>query len=138
LNQKKCLENRGTKNRILITLGSAFSLSFWEHTLLPGIDATQLSGLAGQTKSGIGSILRYVYWWSISKASVFCLGIMPYISASICSVDGNCYSYLQKLQKDGESGRKDQSNYTLVNNCYYLVSRSNLHLNPELCLTIFY
>jgi preprotein translocase subunit SecY len=48
------LENRGTKNRILITLGLLLVYRFGAHVTLP--DATQLNSLAGQTKSGIGSI----------------------------------------------------------------------------------
>jgi len=80
---------------------------FGAHVTLPGIDATQLSNLAGQTKDGIGSILDMFTGGSFSKASVFALGIMPYISASIVvQLMGIAIPYLQKLQKDGESGRK--------------------------------
>jgi preprotein translocase subunit SecY len=95
------------KNRILITLGLLLVYRFGAHVTLPGIDATQLSGLAGQTKQGIGSILDMFTGGAFSKASVFALGIMPYISASIVvQLMGIAIPYLQKLQKDGESGRK--------------------------------
>jgi preprotein translocase subunit SecY len=95
------------KNRILITLGILVVYRFGAHVTLPGIDATQLTGLAGQTKSGLGSILDMFTGGAFSKASVFALGIMPYISASIVvQLMGIAIPYLQKLQSDGESGRK--------------------------------
>jgi preprotein translocase subunit SecY len=66
-----------------------------------------LNSLAGQTEQGIGSILDMFTGGTFSKASVFALGIMPYISASIVvQLMGIAIPYLQKLQKDGESGRK--------------------------------
>jgi len=95
------------KNRILITLGILLVYRFGAHVTLPGIDATQLTGLAGQTKNGLGSILDMFTGGAFSKASVFALGIMPYISASIVvQLMGIAIPYLQKLQSDGESGRK--------------------------------
>src|SRR6478736_8271598 len=95
------------KNRILITLGILLVYRFGAHVTLPGIDATQMNSLAGQTKSGIGSILDMFTGGAFSKASVFALGIMPYISASIVvQLMGIAIPYLQKLQNDGESGRK--------------------------------
>jgi preprotein translocase subunit SecY len=95
------------KNRILITLGILLVYRFGAHVTLPGIDATQLTGLAGQTEKGIGSILDMFTGGAFSKASVFALGIMPYISASIVvQLMGIAVPYLQKLQSDGESGRK--------------------------------
>jgi preprotein translocase subunit SecY len=95
------------KNRILITLGLLLVYRFGAHVTLPGIDATQLTGLAGQTKNGLGSILDMFTGGAFSKASVFALGIMPYISASIVvQLMGIAIPYLQKLQADGESGRK--------------------------------
>lgn len=95
------------RNRILFTLGLLVVYRFGSHVTLPGIDATQLANLEGQTKEGIGSILDMFTGGSFSKASIFALGIMPYISASIVvQLMGIAIPYLQKLQKDGESGRK--------------------------------
>ena len=95
------------KNRILITLGLLLVYRFGAHVTLPGIDASQLNSLGNQTKDGIGSILDMFTGGAFSKASVFALGIMPYISASIVvQLMGIAIPYLQKLQKDGESGRK--------------------------------
>ncbi|MCA0348264.1 MAG: preprotein translocase subunit SecY [Flavobacterium sp.] len=101
------------KNRILITLGLLIVYRFGAHVTLPGIDATHLSNLAGQTEKGIGSILDMFTGGAFSKASVFALGIMPYISASIVvQLMGIAIPYLQKLQKDGESGRKKLNQIT--------------------------
>jgi preprotein translocase subunit SecY len=101
------------KNRILVTLGLLLVYRFGAHVTLPGIDATQLENLAGQTDKGIGSILDMFTGGAFSKASVFALGIMPYISASIVvQLMGIAIPYLQKLQKDGESGRKKLNQIT--------------------------
>ncbi len=101
------------KNKILFTLLMLVVYRFGSHVTLPGIDAAQLGGLEGQTKEGIGSILDMFTGGSFSKASVFALGIMPYISASIVvQLMGIAIPYLQKLQKDGESGRKKLNQIT--------------------------
>lgn len=101
------------KNRILLTLGLLLVYRFGAQVTLPGIDATQLANLAGQTENGIGSILDMFTGGAFSQASVFALGIMPYISASIVvQLMGIAVPYLQKLQKDGESGRKKLNQIT--------------------------
>ena len=108
------------RNRILFTLGLLLVYRFGAHVTLPGIDAVVLEdlakagkGLAGQTEKGIGSILDMFTGGAFSKASVFALGIMPYISASIVvQLMGIAIPYLQKLQKDGESGRKKLNQIT--------------------------
>jgi preprotein translocase subunit SecY len=101
------------KNRIVLTLLLLLVYRFGAHVTLPGIDATQLADLAGQTDKGIGSILDMFTGGAFSKASVFALGIMPYISASIVvQLMGIAIPYLQKLQKDGESGRKKLNQIT--------------------------
>ena len=95
------------KNRILVTLGLLLVYRFGAHVTLPGIDATQLNKLTDQTQGGIGWLIDVFTGGAFSQASVFALGIMPYISASIVvQLMGIAVPYLQKLQKDGESGRK--------------------------------
>jgi preprotein translocase subunit SecY len=95
------------KNRILVTLGLLLVYRFGAHVTLPGIDATKLSSLTNQTDSGIGWLIDVFTGGAFSQASVFALGIMPYISASIVvQLMGIAVPYLQKLQKEGESGRK--------------------------------
>lgn len=95
------------KNRILVTLGLLLVYRFGAHVTLPGIDATKLNSLTAQTDSGIGWLIDVFTGGAFSQASVFALGIMPYISASIVvQLMGIAVPYLQKLQKEGESGRK--------------------------------
>ncbi|MDR5591772.1 preprotein translocase subunit SecY [Christiangramia sp. SM2212] len=95
------------KNRILVTLGLLLVYRFGAQVVLPGIDAAQLSNLATQTDSGLLGLLNAFTGGAFSNASVFALGIMPYISASIVvQLMGIAIPYLQKLQKEGESGRK--------------------------------
>ncbi|APU67501.1 MULTISPECIES: preprotein translocase subunit SecY [Christiangramia] len=95
------------KNRILVTLGLLLVYRFGAQVVLPGIDAAQLSNLATQTENGLLGLLNAFTGGAFSNASVFALGIMPYISASIVvQLMGIAIPYLQKLQKEGESGRK--------------------------------
>ena len=95
------------KNRILITLGLLLVYRFGTQVVLPGIDASQLSSLANQADDGLLGLLNAFTGGAFSNASIFALGIMPYISASIVvQLMGIAVPYLQKLQKEGESGRK--------------------------------
>ena len=101
------------KNRILITLGLLLVYRFGAQVTLPGIDATKLQGLTEQTDKGIGWLIDVFTGGAFSQASVFALGIMPYISASIVvQLMGIAIPYLQKLQKEGESGRKKMNQIT--------------------------
>lgn len=95
------------RNRILVTLGLLLVYRFGAQVVLPGVDAAQLENLANQTDSGLLGLLNAFTGGAFSRASVFALGIMPYISASIVvQLMGIAIPYLQKLQKEGESGRK--------------------------------
>ena len=95
------------RNRIAITLGLLLVYRFGAQVVLPGIDASQLQGLASQTDGGILGLLNAFTGGAFANASIFALGIMPYISASIVvQLMGIAVPYLQKLQKEGESGRK--------------------------------
>ena len=95
------------RNRILITLGLLLVYRFGCQIVLPGIDSTQLGGLTDSTDQGIFGLLNAFTGGAFANASVFALGIMPYISASIVvQLMGIAIPYLQKLQKEGESGRK--------------------------------
>jgi preprotein translocase subunit SecY len=101
------------RNRILITLGFLLVYRFGAQVTLPGIDATKLQGLTDQTDKGIGWLIDVFTGGAFSQASVFALGIMPYISASIVvQLMGIAIPYLQKLQKEGESGRKKMNQIT--------------------------
>lgn len=96
------------KNRIILTLGILLVYRFGAHIVLPGIDSAQLHELATKTSGGgLLDILNAFTGGAFSNASVFALGIMPYISASIVvQLMGIAIPYLQKLQKEGESGRR--------------------------------
>ena len=95
------------RNRILVTLGLLLVYRFGAQVVLPGIDATQLESLQTGTSEGIFGILNAFTGGAFANASVFALGIMPYISASIVvQLMGIAIPYLQKLQKEGASGQK--------------------------------
>jgi len=95
------------KDRIVLTLGLLLVYRFGAQVVLPGIDASQLGGLTQGTDQGILGILNAFTGGAFANASVFALGIMPYISASIVvQLMGIAIPYLQKLQKEGASGQK--------------------------------
>ena len=95
------------RNRIIVTLGLLLVYRFGAQVVLPGIDAAQLEGLQGNTEDGLLGLLNAFTGGAFANASVFALGIMPYISASIVvQLMGIAIPYLQKLQKEGASGQK--------------------------------
>jgi len=81
--------------------------------VLPGVDPESLGDLKEQTGEGIMSLLNMFSGGAFSNASIFALGIMPYISASIVvQLLGMAIPYFQKMQKEGESGRKKMNQIT--------------------------
>lgn len=95
------------KDRIILTLGLLLVYRFGAQVVLPGVDASQLSNLQAGAGEGILGILNMFTGGAFANASVFALGIMPYISASIVvQLMGIAIPYLQKLQKEGASGQK--------------------------------
>jgi len=95
------------RTKILLTLGLMAVYRFTAQIPLPGIDPLALDALAAQTDSGLLGLLNAFTGGAFAQASIMVLGIMPYISASIVvQLMGLAIPYLQKLQKDGESGRK--------------------------------
>ncbi|MBD0824195.1 MULTISPECIES: preprotein translocase subunit SecY [Aestuariibaculum] len=95
------------RNRITVTLGLLLVYRFGAQVVLPGIDAAQLEGLSDSTDGGLLGLLNAFTGGAFANASVFALGIMPYISASIVvQLMGIAIPYLQKLQKEGASGQK--------------------------------
>lgn len=96
------------RDRIALTLGLLLVYRFGAQVVLPGIDAAMLSDFAGRfDDGGIGGLLNAFTGGAFANASIFALGIMPYISASIVvQLMQIAIPYLQKLQKEGESGRK--------------------------------
>ena len=95
------------RTRILFTLGLVLIYRLGSFVVLPGIDPNNLSSLAAQADSGLIGIINMFSGGAFANASVFALGIMPYISASIVvQLFGIAIPYFQRLQKEGESGRK--------------------------------
>jgi preprotein translocase subunit SecY len=96
------------RERIILTLGMLLVYRVGAQVVLPGIDPVQLAELSNRTGGGgLLGILNAFTGGAFANASIFALGIMPYISASIVvQLMGIAIPYLQKLQKEGESGRK--------------------------------
>jgi len=102
------------RERVLLTLGMLLVYRLGAQIVLPGIDPIQLAELSNRTDGGgLLGILNAFTGGAFANASVFALGIMPYISASIVvQLMGIAVPYLQKLQKEGESGRKTLNQIT--------------------------
>ncbi len=127
------------RNKIILTLGLMVVYRLAAQVPLPGIDPTQLSGIASKTQDGLLGLLNAFTGGAFARASVMALGIMPYISASIVvQLMGIAVPYLQKLQKEGESGRKKINQITrwltiailLIQAPAYIVSLPSLGI-PE-------
>jgi len=95
------------RNRILFTLAIVLIYRLGSHIVLPGVDPNMLGAFSKSSKEGLLGILDMFSGGAFSNASIFALGIMPYISASIVvQLLGMAIPYFQRLQKEGESGRK--------------------------------
>jgi preprotein translocase subunit SecY len=98
--------------RILNTLGFLLIYRLGSFVVLPGIDPSILGQSAGNAQ-GIAALLNIFAGGAFSRASIFALGIMPYISASIVmQLLGIAVPAIQKMQREGESGRKRINQYT--------------------------
>ena len=103
------------RQRLLITLLFTAIYRFGSFILLPGIDPNELGRLQSQTAGGLMSLLDMFSGGAFSNASIFALGIMPYISASIVmQLLAVAVPYFQKLQREGESGRKKINWYSRI------------------------
>jgi preprotein translocase subunit SecY len=98
------------KERILFTLLILLVYRFVSHVVLPGVDPT---ALGNNEKSGLLGLLDMFAGGSFSRVSILALGVMPYISASIVvQLLGIAVPSFQKMQKEGESGRKKMNQIT--------------------------
>ena len=137
------------RNRILITLAFAAMYRFGSFIVLPGINPEALTALREQTNTGLMSLLNMFSGGAFSNASIFALGIMPYISASIViQLFAFVVPYFQKMQREGESGRRKMNQYTryltililLVQAPSYLINlkmQAQGALNPAIDWTLF-
>ncbi|MBN1990060.1 MAG: preprotein translocase subunit SecY [Bacteroidales bacterium] len=126
------------RQRILYTLGILLIYRLGSFIVLPGIDPAQLGALKTQTADGIMGLLDMFSGGAFSNASIFALGIMPYISASIVvQLLGIAIPYFQRLQREGESGRRKINQITRYLTVIILVFQgpaylANLHVQlPE-------
>ena len=101
------------RNKILITLGLILVYRVGSFIVLPGIDPNQLSNLENSAQGGMLGLLDAFVGGAFAKASIFALGIMPYISASIfMQLVTVLVPQISKIQKEGESGQKKINQWT--------------------------
>ena len=104
------------RKRIVYTLGLLLIYRLGSFVVLPGIDPNALAGLdaqLGDPKNGLLGLLDVFSGGAFGNASIFALGVMPYITASIIiQLAGMMIPAVQKLQKEGESGRRKMNQWT--------------------------
>jgi len=101
------------RSKILFTLALVFIYRIGSHIVLPGIDPDQIAAQMQNSKKGILGLIDTFAGGAFSQASIFALGIMPYISASIfMQLMTVLVPQMQKLQKEGDSGRKKINQWT--------------------------
>ena len=102
------------KKRIIYTLSLILVYRIGSYIVLPGIDVEQLNASGGADNS-ILNLINMFAGGAFSRASIMALGIMPYISASIVmQLLGMAVPTFQRLQREGESGRKKINQYTRI------------------------
>ncbi len=101
------------RNKILVTLLLILVYRLGSHIVLPGLDPNKLTNLQNSSKGGMLGLLDAFVGGAFSKASIFALGIMPYISASIfMQLMTILVPQIAKIQKEGDSGRKKINQWT--------------------------
>ena len=103
------------RGRLITTFLFVLVYRFGSYVILPGVDPDTLANLHAQTAGGLMALLDMFSGGAFSNASIFALGIMPYISAAIIvQLLSIAIPYFQKLQKEGESGRQRMNQITRV------------------------
>ncbi len=103
------------RDKILLTLGLLLIYRVGSNVVLPGINPDSLAALRSQSGSGLMGILNAFTGGAFANASILALGIMPYISASIViQLLGMAVPSIQKMQKEGESGRRKLNQITRI------------------------
>ena len=126
---KNCWKIEDLRQRLLITLLFTAIYRFGSFVVLPGINPGMLEKLQSQTSGGLMSLLDMFSGGAFSNASIFALGIMPYISASIVmQLLAVAVPYFQKMKREGESGRKKIQWYTRVLTVAILVFQAPSYL----------
>ena len=115
--------------KILITIGLAAVYRFGSFVVLPGINPNRLAALRDQTSEGLMGLLNMFTGGAFSNASIFALGIMPYITASIfIQLLAVAVPSFQKLQREGESGRRKINQYTRYLTIFILIFQAPAYL----------
>ena len=126
---KNCWKIEDLRSRILVTIAFVAIYRFGSFVVLPGINPGALAKLQEQTAGGLMSLLDMFSGGAFSNASIFALGIMPYISASIVmQLLAVAVPYFQKMQREGESGRKKIMWYTRVLTVFILFFQAPSYL----------
>ena len=101
------------RKRIVYTMLLLLIYRLGSFVVLPGIDPMQLSNLQAQASGGLVGLLNMFSGGAFGNASIFALGVMPYISASIViQLLGIMIPYFQRMQREGESGRRKMNQWT--------------------------
>ncbi|MCF0166532.1 MAG: preprotein translocase subunit SecY [Bacteroidales bacterium] len=101
------------RKRLVYTFLLLIVYRFGSFVVIPGIDPTQLGNLGKQASEGLLGLLDMFSGGAFGNASIFALGVMPYISASIViQLLGVMVPYFQKMQREGESGRRKMNQWT--------------------------
>ncbi|MCK9625679.1 MAG: preprotein translocase subunit SecY [Bacteroidales bacterium] len=101
------------RKRIFYTLALILIYRLGSFIVIPGIDASQLANLQKQSSEGLVGLMDMFSGGAFGNASIFALGVMPYISASIViQLLGVMFPLFQRLQREGESGRRKMNQYT--------------------------
>ena len=117
------------RKRLLITFLFVAIYRLGSFVVIPGIDPALLTKLHEQTSTGLMSLLNMFSGGAFSNASIFALGIMPYISASIVmQLLAVAVPAFQKMQREGESGRRKINQYTRYLTIAILVFQAPMYL----------
>lgn len=117
------------RSRILFTLGIILIYRLGSKVVLPGVDPAQLEAFAQRSSQGVLGLLDMFSGGAFSQASIFALGIMPYISASIIiQLLTIAVPYFQRMQKEGESGRRKMNQITRYLTVLVLVLQAPAYL----------
>jgi preprotein translocase subunit SecY len=117
------------RSRIIFTLLIILVYRLGSKVVLPGVDPTQLEAFASRTSQGVLGLLDMFSGGAFSNASIFALGIMPYISASIIiQLLTMAVPYFQRMQKEGESGRRKMNQITRYLTVLVLVLQAPAYL----------
>ena len=126
---KNCWKIEDLRQRLLIVLLFTAIYRFGSFVVLPGINPGQLEKLQSQTSGGLMSLLDMFSGGAFSNASIFELSIIPNISASIVmQLLAVAVPYFQKMQREGESGRKKIAWYTRILTVFILVFQAPSYL----------